>query len=416
MKKNILIGIWLVALLAPFAARAEQDIAVSVAVLPFESFSGEQKTALGRDVAVKLLQQLSSNPLIVTPDVEDLKAVIARDDSGAPSEDRLRDVAKQLHVNFLLFGSVTTVKDAVSIDTQVFYNFPGDNYYKTYAEGPEIDKVIEELSRKIEQELLDKASVVPAAQRPKMKARKKFVPPPAGNADAADYEKTVNRQLAEEQELEDAEARQAKGAASTQLEDMGDDTAAKPSVSKKSKKSVKETESPDQPAGQSPPVKQGKNQDEGDRKTDSLPLKLNQPVNISSDALEYSNKDNSAIFRGNVVARQGDMVMFADQMEATYAGKSGEKNEKGGIKELTATGNVKIIQGERIATGQKIIFYGEEQKIVATGNPRVWQGDNVIVGSKITVYLKQDRSVVEGTNQDRVSATIYPKEKKGKNK
>ena len=110
------------------------------------------------------------------------------------------------------------------------------------------------------------------------------------------------------------------------------------------------------------------------------------------------------------------MVMFADQMEATYAGKSGEKNERGGIKELTATGNVKIIQGERIATGQKIVFYGDEQKIVATGNPRVWQGDNVIVGSKITVYLKQDRSVVEGTNQDRVSATIYPKEKTGKKK
>jgi lipopolysaccharide export system protein LptA len=108
--------------------------------------------------------------------------------------------------------------------------------------------------------------------------------------------------------------------------------------------------------------------------------------------------------------------MFADQMEATYAGKAGGKNEKGGIKELAATGNVKIIQGDRIATGQKIVFYGDEQKIVATGNPRVWQGDNVIVGNKITVYLKQDRSVVEGTPQARVSATIQPKEKKGKKK
>ena len=162
-------------------------------------------------------------------------------------------------------------------------------------------------------------------------------------------------------------------------------------------------------------MKEKKKQDT-DRKEDSKSIKLDQPVNISSDSLEYSNKDNTAIFRGNVVARQGDMSMFADQMEATYAGKSGEKNEKGGIKELAATGNVKIIQGERIATGQKIVFYGDEQKIVATGNPRVWQGNNVIVGNKITVYLKQDRSVVEGTPQDRVSATIQPKEKKGKKK
>ena len=415
MKKLILIAILLVAQLVPFAARAGQDIAVSVAVLPFESFSGEQKTSLGRDVAVKLLQQLSGNPLIVTPEIGDLKAALEKEDSATPSEDRLKAVAKQLNVNFLLFGSVTTVKDAVSIDTQVYYNFPGDNYFKTYAEGPELDKVIEDLSRKIEQELLDKASLIPAAQRPKMKTKKKFVLS-AGPTDAADYEKTVNRELADEQEQADAVARQVKASETHQLEDVETDNAPKPAVSKKNRKSVEETGVSDQPAGQSQALKEGKNKENGDRKTDSLPVKLNQPVNISSDALEYSNKDNSAIFRGNVVARQGDMVMFADQMEATYAGKSGEKNERGGIKELTATGNVKIIQGERIATGQKIVFYGDEQKIVATGNPRVWQGDNVIVGSKITVYLKQDRSVVEGTNQDRVSATIYPKEKTGKNK
>ncbi len=415
MKKNILIAILLVVQLVPFAARAEQDIAVSAAVLPFESFSGEQKTSVGRDVAVRLLQQLSLNPLIVTPDIQDMKAVFAKEDFATPSEDRLKDVAKQLNVNFLLFGSVTTVKDAVSIDTQVFYNFPGDNYFKTYAEGPELEKVIEELTRKIEQELLDKASVIPAAQRPKVKTKKKFVSP-AGAADAADYEKTVNREIADEQELEDAEVRHVKASESQQLEDMEDVNAPKQAVSKKNRKSVEQTAGMEKSAGQSSALKDGKKQDDGDRKTDSLPLKLNQPVNISSDALEYSNKDNSAIFRGNVVARQGDMVMFADQMEATYAGKSGEKNERGGIKELTATGNVKIIQGERIATGQKIVFYGDEQKIVATGNPRVWQGDNVIVGSKITVYLKQDRSVVEGTNQDRVSATIYPKEKTGKKK
>jgi lipopolysaccharide export system protein LptA len=391
MKKNILFGIVMVALLMPFTARAEQEIAVSAAVLPFESFSGEQKTSLGRDVAVKLLQQLSANPLIVTPDIDDLRAVIDKDEATAPSEDRLREVARQLHVNFVLFGSVTTVQDAVSVDTQVFYNFPGDNYFKTYAEGPDVDKVIEELTRKIEQELLDKAPLIPSAQRPKVSIRKKYAAP-AGEPGAADYEKIVNRELADEQERDDAEARQVKASDSQQLDELVEDSPPRQAVDEKKK--MQDT----------------------DRKEESKSLKLDQPVNISSDSLEYSNKDNTAIFRGNVVARQGDMSMFADQMEATYAGKSGEKNEKGGIKELAATGNVKIIQGERIATGQKIVFYGDEQKIVATGNPRVWQGNNVIVGNKITVYLKQDRSVVEGTPHDRVNATIQPKEKKGKKK
>ena len=223
MKKNILFGIVMVALLVPFTARAEQEIAVSAAVLPFESFSGEQKTSLGRDVAVKLLQQLSANPLIVTPDIDDLRAVIDKDEAAAPSEDRLREVARQLHVNFVLFGSVTTVKDAVSVDTQVFYNFPGDNYFKTYAEGPDVDKVIEELSRKIEQELLDKAPLIPSAQRPKVKIRKKYAAP-AGEPGAADYEKIVNRELADEQEREDAEARQVKASDSQQLDELVEDS------------------------------------------------------------------------------------------------------------------------------------------------------------------------------------------------
>jgi lipopolysaccharide export system protein LptA len=72
---------------------------------------------------------------------------------------------------------------------------------------------------------------------------------------------------------------------------------------------------------------------------------------------------------------------------------------------------VKITQGERIATGEKVTFFNAEQKMVLTGNPRVWQGDNVINGKKITVFLKEDRSLVEGGPENRVSATIYPKTK-----
>jgi lipopolysaccharide export system protein LptA len=101
------------------------------------------------------------------------------------------------------------------------------------------------------------------------------------------------------------------------------------------------------------------------------------------------------------VARQGDIVMFADKMDVLY-------NDEGEIRTIASKGNVKVIQGERIATGDKIIFFNQEQKIVVTGNPRVWQGDNVIQGKKITVFLKEDRSVIEGGPDERVNVTIYP--------
>jgi len=130
----------------------------------------------------------------------------------------------------------------------------------------------------------------------------------------------------------------------------------------------------------------------------------NLPVNINADTLEYDNKRNMVAFKGHVVARQGDMVIFADAMNVTY-------EQKGKLKQIEAQGGVKIIQADRIATGDSITYYNEEQKIVLNGNPRVWQGDNVINGEKITVFIKEERSIVEGSTANRVSATIVPKKK-----
>jgi lipopolysaccharide export system protein LptA len=83
---------------------------------------------------------------------------------------------------------------------------------------------------------------------------------------------------------------------------------------------------------------------------------------------------------------------------------------EGGLKRITAEGNVRINQEDRIATGKKVVFYNAEQKIVLTGSPRVWQGDNLIAGNRIVVLLDEDRVVIEGGEKGRVSATIYPKE------
>ncbi|MFC1591710.1 lipopolysaccharide transport periplasmic protein LptA, partial [Thermodesulfobacteriota bacterium] len=141
------------------------------------------------------------------------------------------------------------------------------------------------------------------------------------------------------------------------------------------------------------------------KKSDRAFFTSDKPININADSMEYDNKKNKALFTGNVVARQGNIVMFANQMKVFYT-------EKGGLRRVYALGNVKVIQGERIATGQKIVFYNDEQKIVATGSPRIWQGDNVVHGNKITIFLKEDRSVVEGGPARRASATIYPKQKK----
>jgi len=136
-------------------------------------------------------------------------------------------------------------------------------------------------------------------------------------------------------------------------------------------------------------------------KKDSGFFSLSKAISINADSMEYDNRENKGIFKGNVVARQDDIVMFASSMQVYYS-------EGGGLSRVDARGNVRVIQGDRIATGNRIIFNNATQTIVATGSPRVWQGDNVVHGTKITVYLKEERTVVEGDPNSRASATIYP--------
>jgi lipopolysaccharide export system protein LptA len=130
-----------------------------------------------------------------------------------------------------------------------------------------------------------------------------------------------------------------------------------------------------------------------------------QPLRITSQQLEADNKNQVIIFTGNIIARQGDMVIHADVARVYY-----EKREEGNeVREIVATGNVKIHQGDRVATGQRAQFLNAEQKIILTGQPRVWQGKDMVSGEKITVLLEEDKSLVESGPDRRVEVILYPK-------
>jgi lipopolysaccharide export system protein LptA len=119
--------------------------------------------------------------------------------------------------------------------------------------------------------------------------------------------------------------------------------------------------------------------------------RLAQPLRITSQQLEADNKNRVITFRGKVEAKQGEMTLTADMAQVFY-----EKKEEGNeIREIVATGNVKMQEGDRLATGQKAVFVNAEQKIILTGQPKIWQGKDVVSGERIVVLLEEDRSLVE---------------------
>jgi lipopolysaccharide export system protein LptA len=129
---------------------------------------------------------------------------------------------------------------------------------------------------------------------------------------------------------------------------------------------------------------------------------IDQPIDITSDMVETDTKDSLITFKGNVTARQRDMVIYADFLEAIIS-RDGKAIEK-----VTAGGNVKIQQGLRVANCEKAVFYNLEKKVVLTGEPRVWEGENMVSGEEIVVDINRDRVEVKGGSAGRGKAKISP--------
>ena len=144
------------------------------------------------------------------------------------------------------------------------------------------------------------------------------------------------------------------------------------------------------------PVESGRAQEQQKRKS---------PITITSDRFEVNRKLHSAIYAGNVMAddKDKDLVILSDKMEFLFDEKM-ERIEKG-----VATGNVRVTNGEKKATGDQLELFRDEDRAVLTGDPRVWQDNDLITGTKITIFLKEDRAIVEGGPSKRVTAILYPK-------
>jgi len=145
-----------------------------------------------------------------------------------------------------------------------------------------------------------------------------------------------------------------------------------------------------------------------------------KPVQITSDRLDVYDSKQLAVFSGNVQVNQRDTVINSDELYVFYKKKSGDTKETGtagamnagDMERIEARGRVRIVQGDRIVTGDNAVFFNEEEKVLVTGNAVLHEGKNIIKGGKITFFMKEKRGTVERAEKERVTATIYPKEEK----
>lgn len=132
------------------------------------------------------------------------------------------------------------------------------------------------------------------------------------------------------------------------------------------------------------------------------------PITVKSNEMSADNKGKTAIFSGKVVAKQGDVTIFADKLVVNYADQSGD------VDKVEATGTVRIIQQNRTGFADQAVYDSRNGRIILTGTPRVVQGGDSISGKVITYYVDDDKSDVSsgGDPKVRVEAVINPPARK----
>ena len=136
--------------------------------------------------------------------------------------------------------------------------------------------------------------------------------------------------------------------------------------------------------------------------------KSKDPVDITSDKLDFDQKKNIATFTGNVIARQAETSLEAETLKVFFA----ESDQS--LREIIATGKKVVIkfQGKE-ALCKKMHYHAGDRKIVLTGNPSLDDGKNIISGEEITFFIDEERSVVKSGQQKRVRTTIFPGQRGG---
>lgn len=132
------------------------------------------------------------------------------------------------------------------------------------------------------------------------------------------------------------------------------------------------------------------------------------PIKIVSDRLEADDMARKVKFVGHVIVRRGDVTLYAHEVLVTYL------QGKGDIEEVIASGEVRIIQEDRIATAERATLYQKEGKIVLTGMARLLQGSDSIEGEEITVLINEEKSIIKAQQGGRVQAIFHPSAAEGK--
>ncbi len=138
------------------------------------------------------------------------------------------------------------------------------------------------------------------------------------------------------------------------------------------------------------------------------------PIAIDADKLQIFDKEQRAVYSGNVVVVQGETTMKAAHMTVYYerANQDAQPAEPGSsgpggaaLKRVEAKGDVVITSKDQVARGDNGVLDRENDRMILTGNVSLSQGENITKGEKLFYNLSTGVATVDG---GRVRSLLVP--------
>jgi lipopolysaccharide export system protein LptA len=141
-----------------------------------------------------------------------------------------------------------------------------------------------------------------------------------------------------------------------------------------------------------------------------------EPIKIEADRLDVFDKEQRAVYKGNVVAVQGESTMRCAELTILYEQRRGQGKPApaapgqgdGAIRRIDCKGPVTIVSRTQTATGDNAVFDRTANRILLTGNVALSDGPNVTTGERIVYDLNTSIANVETNPGGRVRGLFVP--------
>lgn len=151
-----------------------------------------------------------------------------------------------------------------------------------------------------------------------------------------------------------------------------------------------------------------------------------EPIKIDADKLDVLDKENRAVFSGNVVAVQGETTVRCSVMTVFYEGRGGPggsarpgaparpaapaspgQGNDSAIKRIECAGPVTVVSKTQAATSDNAVFDRANNQVIMTGNVALNDGPNITRGERLVYNTQTGVANVENRN-GRVQGFFVP--------